>query len=104
LRCTTRSTGKGEHRRDEQHHAHHRAHLEVLLADDLLVDIGCQHVKIAADDLGRAEVGDGERKHHEARADEPVAAAGKGHGEEDAQLAGAQRHGRFIKPRVGNSE
>ena len=59
---------EGEHRRRQQHHADHRAHLEVLLADHLLVGVGRQHVELAADHLGDAEVGDHQREHDEQRA------------------------------------
>jgi hypothetical protein len=41
------------------------APLEVLLADDQLEDVGGQHVEVAADHLGDAEVGDDQREDHQ---------------------------------------
>ena len=51
----------------------HRAHLEVLLADHLLVGVGGEHVELSADHLGDAEVGDHQREDDERRGDQPVA-------------------------------
>jgi hypothetical protein len=87
-----------QYRRDQQHHADDCTHLEVLLADDLLVDIRGQHVEVTTDHLGCAEIRDRQRKHHERRADETVAASWNRHGEENAQLAGAKRHRRLVEP------
>ena len=54
--------------------------------------------------FGRAEVRDREREHHERGADEPVAAAGQGDGEEDAEPARAQRHRRLVQAGVGDGQ
>ena len=96
--------GEGERRRRQQHHADHRAHREVLLADHLLVDVGRQHVEIAADHLGDAEVGHHQGEHDQRRADHAVLGAGQGDGEEDADLRGAQHVGRLVEARVGGRE
>ena len=95
---------EGEHRRQQQHDADDRAHLEVLLADDLLVDVGGEHVELPADHLRHAEVGDDEGEHDEDRADQPVAGTGQRHREEDPSLRGAQRLGRLVEPRVGDRQ
>ena len=63
-----RSSDEGDHGRHQQHEADHGAHLEVLLADHLLVGVGGEHVELAADHLGDAEVGDDQREHDERRA------------------------------------
>jgi len=64
---------EGEDRRQQENHADDRAHLEVLLADHLLVDVGRQHVVLPADDLRGAEVGDDRGEDDEGRADQAVA-------------------------------
>src|SRR5258708_10034294 len=41
---------KGQARRHQQQHGHHGTHGQLLLAYDLLVDIGGQHGRVAAND------------------------------------------------------
>ena len=96
--------GEGEAGGDQEEHAHHRAHLEVLLADHLLVDVGGQDVVLAADDLGRPEVGDDHGEDDEGRADEAVAGPGQGDGQEDARGARPERHRRLVEAGVGEPE
>jgi hypothetical protein len=61
------------------------APLEVLLADDELEDVGGQHVEVAADHLGDAEVGDDQREDHQAGRDQAVLGARQRDGEELAR-------------------
>ena len=63
------------HGRQEQDEPHHRAHLEVLLADHLLVHVDRQHLEAAADDLGHAELGQRHGEHDHRRGDEAVLGA-----------------------------
>ena len=65
---------EGQHGRHQQHHADHRAHLEILLADHLLVGVGRQHVELPADHLGDAEIGDHQREDDETGVDQAVLA------------------------------
>ena len=97
-------SGKCHHRRDQQHKAHHRAHLEVLLADHLFEDIRRQHIEASANHLGNAEVGDDQGKNHEAGADQAVFGAWQGDGQEHAGLGGAQGVGSLIQPRIGHGQ
>ena len=62
-----RSIDEGDDRRQQQDQADDRTHLEILLPDDLLVDVGRQHVVLAADDLRDAEIGDDQDEHDEGR-------------------------------------
>ena len=95
---------EGEHRRQQQDQADHRAHLEVLLADDLLVDVGGEHIVLAADHLRHAEIGDDQDEDHEGRADQAVAGTGQGDRPENAPGAGLQRSRRLVVPRIGDGE
>ena len=84
--------------------ADHRAHPEVLLADDLLVDVGGEHVVLAADHLWHTEVRDDQREHDEGRADQAVTRARHGDGPESAPGAGLERLGRLVETRVGDCQ
>ena len=95
---------EGDHRRQQQDQADHGAHLEVLLADHLLVDVGRQHVELAADHLGHAEIGDHQGEDDEDGADQAVARARDGHRPEGPAGAGAQRLGRLVEPGVGDRQ
>ena len=101
-RCMTAVDDEGDHRRQQQDQADHRAHLEVLLADHLLVDVGRQHVVLAADHLGHAEIGDHQGEDDEDGADQAVARARDGHRPEGPVGAGAQRLRRLVEPGVGD--
>ena len=92
--------GERDQRRDQQHNRDHRAHLEVLLADHLLVDVDRKHVELPADHLGQAEIGDHQVEHHEGGRDQPVARARDGDGPEGLPPARLQRHRRLVEPRV----
>ena len=63
---------KGQHSGQQQDKAHHRTHGEVLLANDLLENVGRQHVEAPTNDFGNAKVGDGQCEHHKACADQTV--------------------------------
>ena len=96
--------GEGQHRRRQQQQRHHRAALKVLLADHQLEHVGGQHVEVAADHLGDAEVG-----HHQREADQrsryqPVSGAWQRDGEKAAQRAGAHRVGGLVEPAIGRVE
>ena len=95
---------EGEHRRDEKDHPDDRAHREVLLADDLLVGVGREHVELAADHLRDAEIGDDEGEDHEAGADDAVARARQGDGPEDAGRRRAERRRRLVEAPVGERQ
>ena len=95
---------EGDHRRDQQDHRDGRAHGEVLLARDLVVDLGGHHRELAPDGLGRAEVGDDEREDHEAGAHQPELHAGQGHGQEGLEGGGPERSRRVVEARVGGGE
>ena len=81
-----RSTAKDKHRRHQQQQADDGAHLEIELADDLLVDVGRQHIVLAADHLRHAEIGEDQGEDHEGGADHAIAAAGQRHRPEDARM------------------
>ena len=87
----------------QQDHADDGAHLEILLADHLLVDVGREHVVLAADHLRHAEIGDDQGEDDEDRGDQAVAHARQRHRQEDAPPAGVQRRRRFVEPRVGSA-
>ena len=95
---------KRHHRRDQQHKADHRAHLEVLLTDHLFENVGRQHIEAPANHLGDAEVGDDQRENHKAGADQAVLGAGQGHGQEHPGFGRAQGVGGLIQPGVGHGE
>ena len=95
---------EGEHRRDQQDHRDGGAHGEVLLARDLVVDLGGHHRELAADGLGRAEVGDDEGEDHEAGAHQPELHPGQGHGQEGLERGGPERPRRVVEARVGGGE
>jgi hypothetical protein len=85
LRLTQLVHREGEHGRRQQQDGHHRTALEVLLADDQLEHVGGQHVEVAADHLGDAEVGDDQRERDQRRRDQAVLGAGQRDGEELAR-------------------
>jgi hypothetical protein len=60
---------KRDQRRHQQQQADNRSLVEVLLSDHLLVHVDRQHIEVAADDLGHAEVVDGIGKDDQRRAD-----------------------------------
>jgi len=93
-----------EHCRQQKDQSHHRAHAEVLLTDHLLVDVGREHVVLAADHFRHAEVGDDEGEDDERRADEPVARAGDSDRPEGAPGARLQRIGGLVEPRIGGRQ
>ena len=93
---------KREQRRDQQHHRDHRA-LEVLLADHLLVDVEREHVVLAANHLGHAEVGDGQVEHDERGRDQAVAGTRHGHRGEDLPFRRTQRD-RLVQPGIRDAE
>ena len=95
---------EGDQHRQQQHEAHDRALVEVLLADDLLVDVDRQHVEVAADHLRNAEIADRVGEHDHRRADEAVLRAGQRDREELPPRRRAQRLGGFVEPAVGEQE
>jgi hypothetical protein len=99
LRWTHWST-KGKHCGKQQQQADHRSHAEVLLADDLLVHVGGEHVILAADHLWHTEVRDDQREHDEGCADQAVTRTRDGNGPESAPGAGLERLGRLVETRV----
>ncbi len=64
-----------DHRRHEQNHRNDGPHLEILLADHLLVDVDRQHVVLPADHLGQPEIGDDQIEDHESGRDQAIACA-----------------------------
>jgi hypothetical protein len=96
--------GERQHRGREQQQGDDCTFLEILLADNELEHVGGEHVEVAADHLGNAEVGDDEREGHERGGDQPVLGARQRDGEELACRAGAHRIGGFIQARVGGGE
>ena len=58
---------EAEQRRQQQHHADQRAATELLLADHGFVGFQRQHLIIATDHHGHAEVGDGQGEHQTER-------------------------------------
>ena len=99
-RWICRSSAKASTAGTRQHEAHHRAHLEVLLADHLLVGVGGQHVELPADHLGNAEVGNHKREDDERRRDQAVAHPRQRHGPEHAPARRAHGGGRLVQPPV----
>ena len=95
---------EGQNRGQKQHHADRRAHGEILLADDLLVDVGGQHVVLAAHDLGRAEVREAEDEADEGGRKQAVAHPGQGDREKDARGRGPHGARRFVEPRVRGAQ
>ena len=95
---------KGGQGGDEQHHAHHRAHDEILLSDDLLVDVHGQDVVAAAHHLWRAEVGEGEHEADKDRGHEAVFDARQGDLEEGACPGRAQGGRGLVQPGVGHAQ
>ena len=95
---------EGDEHRHQQHEAHHRALVEVLLAHHLLVDVDGQHVEVAADHLRDAEIADGVGEHHHRRADETVLRAGQRDREELPPRRRAQRLGDLVEAPVGEQQ
>ncbi len=95
---------KSDHRRQQEHKPHHGAHLEVLLTDHLLEDVGGQHVEAPADHLGDAEVGDGQGEDHKTGADQAVLAARQGHCPESALGRRTQHTGGLVMARIGHGQ
>ena len=93
-----------QHRRQQQHKTHHRAHLEILLAYDLLEDIGRQHIEAPANHLGDTEIGDDHGEDDEAGADDAVPGAGQRHRKEHARFGSPQRVRRFVQTCVGHGQ
>jgi hypothetical protein len=95
---------KGNDRRHEQDHPYHGAHGEILLADNLLVGIRCQHFILSADNLRYAEVGDDQRENHENRVDDAKPRSWECNGPEDPCLRCAEGSGGLIEAPVGKGE
>ena len=85
---------------NQQHHADHRAHGEILLADDLLVSVSRKHIELSANHFGDAEIRHHQREHNKAGVDQAELGAGQCHGAEDARLRGAQRIRHLIEARI----
>ncbi len=92
------------HRRRQQHDPDHRAHVEVLLPDHLLVYVCRQHGEVAAHHLGDAEIGDGEGEGDDSGGDKPVGRPRQRDSEEDPQTRGAQHRRRLVQPCIGGGE
>ena len=93
-----------EQHRQQEHQAHDRAPVEILLADHLLEDVDGEHAEIAADHLRNAEVADGVREYDHRRADETVTRSRQRDGEELAQPGRAERLCRFVEAAVGQQQ
>ena len=85
----------GQHHRHQQHQRHHGPVAQVLLAHRLHVNLNRQHLEVAADDLGNAELADRIGKHQHARADQPVLGRRQGHGHKFAPARCTQGIGGF---------
>jgi hypothetical protein len=90
---------RDEHR-GEQNQADDGAFVEVLLADHLLEDIERQHVEVAADHFGDAEVADRVGKDDHRGAHETVLRARQRDREELSPRRSTQRLRRFVEPPV----
>ena len=82
-------------------HADRRAHVEVHLAGDLVVDLGGQHAVRAAHDDGIAEVGDRHAEYHEGGGEQAVARLRQGDVDELPPRRGAHGFGRVVQAAVG---
>ena len=95
---------KGQQRRCQQQNGHYRALGKVLLADDQLEDVGRQHVEIAADHLGDAEVGHDQREGHQCGGDQAVLGPGQCDGEEFAQHGCSHGVGGLVQARIRQAQ
>ena len=95
---------KCQHCGQQQQDGHHRATGKVLLADHQFEDIGGQHIEIAANHLGDAEVGDDQGEGDQRGGNQAVFGPRQGDGEEFPRGAGAHGVCRFIQARVGQAQ
>ncbi len=95
---------KGDDRGHQQDHADDRPHLEVLLANNLLVNIDRQHVVLTTDDFRHAEIGNHQSEHHKAGAHETVLGPRQGHRKKGSQSAGPQRDCSLVQARIGQRQ
>ena len=86
LRWTMRSITKAMAVGMKEHHAHHRTHDKVLLADHLLVNVRGEDVVVPAHHLGRAEIRESENEADKDGAHQAVLDAGEGDREESSDL------------------
>ena len=93
---------KCDHRRDQEDHTYDCAHLKILLADNLLIDVHREDIELAADDLRGAEVRNDQRKDHKGRRNKTVARARQGDREEDPRPGSLERKRRLIESGVSD--
>ncbi len=90
--------------RQQQDQADDRADLEILLANDLLVNVDREHVVVRADDLRHAELGHRHRENDHRRGDQTIARAGQRDRPELPPAGRAERIRRLVQARVGQRE